>query len=174
MSKFNTKKIESKLKKILSGFEKNDVSVGWFENAKYENGMQAAQVAAWNEFGTMKTPARPFIRPAIEKNKEDWSKSVQVLLASSKSPEQTLEGVGLIMSADIAQQIEDTNSPPLSPVTLMMRKFRREGREMNGATYYEAINAVRRGDDYGGAPTDPLTDTGYMISSITSLLTQKT
>ncbi len=53
------------------------VRVGFLENATYpatptRSQLHVAQVAFWNEFGTVTAPARPFFRGMIRENQEHW------------------------------------------------------------------------------------------------------
>ena len=53
------------------------VRVGFLENATYpakpkQAQLHVAQVAFWNEFGTVRAPARPFFRGMIREDQEHW------------------------------------------------------------------------------------------------------
>ena len=56
----------------LKELDGKQARAGWFENAKYENGVSVAQVAMWQEFGTGKIPPRPFMRVAVAENTKKW------------------------------------------------------------------------------------------------------
>ena len=61
-----------KLKKALREMGKGGVKgveVGYWDS-EYEDGMPVAQVAVWNEFGTERTPERPFMRKGNVSAKE--------------------------------------------------------------------------------------------------------
>lgn len=168
-----TNKIKKKIESILSNYQEYQLSVGWFKDAKYEDGTPVASVAAQNEFGTLKVPARPFIRPAIEDNKSKWKSYIKYFFEEGKGTEYVLNGIGEVISSDIKQKIEEVHSPELSPITLILRKWRREGRKITLDSVSEAITALKNGEGYSGVPTKPLIDTGYMIASLTSVVIKK-
>lgn len=154
--------------KQLDGFEGR---VGWGEDAKYEDGTSVAYVAAINELGKH---ARPFMRPAAAKNEGKWRATAAHaanLILKGKMTGQA--GMSLIVQqaeSDVLQSIVDVNSPPLSMVTLILRKWRREGKRITGALVGAAAAMVRDGQkvDVSGVSTKPLNDTGHMIATLTS------
>lgn len=93
------------------------LEVGFFENAKYPNGEQVAQVASKNEFGTPRIPPRPFFRNAIKKNANKWGE-VFKREASNKAPILALGTLGEVIRSDIVQSINQLNTPPNSPSTI--------------------------------------------------------
>lgn len=157
---FKLDKIKVTLDKIVADYDKQSAAAGWFPSAVYESGVPVAQVAEWNEEGTTRSPARPFIRPCITQQQEKWSEAVAHFIQQGQMAKDALDGVGSMMSADIAQQIQETNSPELSPITLLLRLWRRQGQTIKGKTVGEAARAIAQGADYSGAPSEPLTDTG--------------
>ncbi len=46
-----------------------------------KRGHRASDVARWNEYGTKRMPARPFMRPAFERAKDEASRAVRVTFA---------------------------------------------------------------------------------------------
>lgn len=126
----------------LEGLDGFEGKVGWFETAHYPDGTPVAYVATIHEFGTSKTPARPFMRPAVQDHGAEWIESLAQGVAASlrggPSPEQVLEVVTLQAAGDVAQKIQAVTSPALSPVTI-----------------------ARKGHD------KPLVDTGQMLQSVT-------
>lgn len=69
---------EDKLKAIQAACKRangSNVQVGWQGDEKYPTGEYVWQVAIWNEYGTrnpdgsVRSPARPFMRPAMDKNR---------------------------------------------------------------------------------------------------------
>ena len=54
----------------LKALAKIEGKVGWFESAEYPEGTPVAYVAAIQELGHGKIPPRPFMAPAMKKNKE--------------------------------------------------------------------------------------------------------
>ena len=143
------------LERIAEELSKKTAKAGWFSSAVYpENGQQAAYIATIHEFGDTahNIPPRPFIRPTIATKKAEWASIVTGLfrqgIATNTLPD-VLEVIGLTMEGDIRQAIADVVSPPLQPSTLKARK--------------------RRGNNND----KPLNDTGYMIASLTSVVSER-
>ena len=99
---------------------KGKLQVGFFESAKYPNGVYVAQVARYNEFGTSKIPMRPFFRNAINTNTKKWFASMQQLLRAND--DRVLEKVGEIARGDIVQSITTLNTPPNKQSTIDTKK----------------------------------------------------
>lgn len=100
------KKLVSDLRSRLG---KATVSVGFFENAKYEDGTPVAQVAYWNNFGTVRgngfIPPRPFFSDTVRQNKNNWVKKTGQLLKKYKNPEKVGDIIGNEMKQDLANSI---------------------------------------------------------------------
>ena len=95
---------------------KGNLQVGFFESAKYPNGIQVASVAFFNEFGTLKIPMRPFFRNAINDNTKKWFASLQQLIAYDNA--RALDRVGEIVRSDIVNSITNLRTPPNSEATI--------------------------------------------------------
>lgn len=163
-------KINLKMKQ-LEGVE---TKVGWFETSKYEDGRPVAAVAAGNELGiqSRNIPARPFMRPASIDNASAWSlvaqRGAQAILRGDATAQQVMEALGLKSEGDIAKKISEIVSPPLSPITLGVRKYKQEGKPVTGATIGEIARLLHEGLlDVSGISTKPLNDTGHMIATLT-------
>lgn len=60
------RKLKEYLRKARTAQSKSKkVDIGFFATARYPDGRQVAQVAAWNELGTEHRPEIPFMRNAI-------------------------------------------------------------------------------------------------------------
>ena len=100
------------------------VEVGFFETAKYQNGVPVAAVAAWNEFGVSQEakkilgaiPSRPFFREAIRNNKD----KVKKILADADvlADKNVLEKVGEHMKGEITKSIVSGDWAPNAPYTV--------------------------------------------------------
>lgn len=108
------------------------IKVGFLEGATYpataddpdKAGLPVATVAFWNEFGTVKAPARPFFRDYIKKHSGEWPDQMAAALkASNYDTRQAFEIMGTIVKDGIVKSIVDTNSPPLSPITIARKGF---------------------------------------------------
>lgn len=176
MGTLNIAKIKARLENIPQGFADEVAQVGWFESAKYPDGTPVAYVASIQEYGApgQGIPPRPTIKPTVEAKKGEWSKlmakGVKAVIEGRMDAHGVLEGVGLQAAGDIGQAIAQVSEPPLSKVTLLLRKWRREGREITGKTVGEAHAAIARGEDVSGVNADPLRDTGLLIASLTNIV----
>ena len=126
-------------KKAITKFMgKEKLEIGFFESAKYPSGEYVAQVARYNEFGTLNIPMRPFFRNAINKNIKKWYATLQNAINQNATPSKALSIVGEVARADIIQSITDLRTPPNAESTIKQKKS-----------------------------TNPLIDTGLMRRSVT-------
>jgi hypothetical protein len=150
------------------------VQVGWFESNRYPNGEEAkpetkaeakerkttgrgnqgipvAQVAYWNEYGTVTSPARPFMRLAdylVQRSMlEVKDKLIQKMSRGQLTPEQVMGQFGLFVEAAIVDSIKNGGWAANSPVTV------------NGSA-----NGFIKGKGFNA----PLIDTGLMWKSVVS------
>lgn len=117
-----------------------------------------AQIAAFNEFGTIDAPARPFLRTAIIDNKDQIAKAFAVeyakVVEGKSAPVEASSEVGKVMVALVRKRIETANSwaTPNAPSTIEKKGHARvlrggdprknvaEGTMLNAVTW-----EVRRG-----------------------------
>lgn len=164
------------LSKALEGISKDiknggSVDVGFLEDALYPDGTSVAMVAAIQEFGAprAKIPPRPFFRNMVAKDSPQWPETISKLLVANNYDARKVLG---IMGAHIASQLQDsireTFEPELSPVTLMLRKMRKDNPSLvvTGKTVGEAARRVAAGESYAGVSTKPLVDTGQMLNKV--------
>jgi hypothetical protein len=165
------------LEKLIKEVNSKVAKVGWFKESRYEkDGLPVATVAAIQEYGapSRKIPARPFIAPTIISKKNDWMellrKGTKSVLNGSNNFTDVLELTANKARGDIQKTISSIFSPPLSPITVLLRKWRREGRKITGATVGEAARALKSSNppSLAGTSTKPLNDTGYMIATLES------
>lgn len=166
------KKLEEKLRELSRKVDrKASLAVGFLEGSTYPDGTSTPMVAAIHEFGAPKAgiPPRPFFRNMVAEKSGKWGDGVGAqLVATDFDAVRALERVGAGIASQLVQSIKDTNSPALSPVTLMLRKMRADNPslEVNGSTVVEARAKVEKGDSYAGVSTKPLNDTGHLQSSV--------
>lgn len=111
------------LENELKGLIKNkSLEVGFFEVSKYDNGVYAASVASFNEYGTANIPPRPFFRNAVAKNSKKWNDILTNELRNSVDVELAYHRVGEVAKGDIVESIMQTNTPPNSPLTIAKKK----------------------------------------------------
>lgn len=125
-------------REITKFMGKEKLEIGFFETARYPNGVFVAQVARYNEFGTLNIPMRPFFRNAIQKNIKKWYATLQNAINQNATPNKALSIVGEVARADIIQSITDLRTPPNAQSTIKQKKS-----------------------------TNPLIDTGLMRRSVT-------
>lgn len=125
-------------REITKFMGKEKLEIGFFETARYPNGIFVAQVARYNEFGTLNIPMRPFFRNAIQKNIKKWYATLQNAINQNATPSKALSIVGEVARADIIQSITDLRTPPNAESTIKSKKS-----------------------------TNPLIDTGLMRRSVT-------
>lgn len=162
-----------KLKARIDEIGQSEVAVGWFESARYENGTPVAAVAAYQEFGvsSRSIPPRPFMRPTVNEKKPEWrdlaARGAKAMLMNGESATSVLDKIGFQIEGDIAATISRIESPPLSPITILLRYWRRQGRKITGKTVGEAAREIAK-DDYEAPEVSqkPLVDTGIMLQSI--------
>lgn len=115
------------LRKKLNEMHNKKVAVGYFSNATYtKNGksIPVAYVASKMEFGDMHTPARPTIRPSLEKNKAKYFDLINKAIVNSLNGTDFKTGlmiVGKIGAEDIQAEIRSLQNPPLSIKTILKK-----------------------------------------------------
>ena len=143
-------------------------------DGKYEDGTPVAYIGAIQEFGAPERgiPARPYFRPAIAQHKNDWAKSirssVKAVVEGKLDAKQVLDAVGAVAEADIKQGIADVQSPPLSPITLMLRGMKHNDPTLvvTGKVVGEAAARVAAGETNYNPSDKPLEDTFTLFDSI--------
>ena len=118
-------KLEAALRAIAQKVSRpGTLRAGFLENATYPDGTPVALVAAANEFGTRRIPARPFFRNMIAAKSDEWAPAIGHLLPQNDyDAPKVLALVGEAIKGQVQQSIRDTNSPPLSPVTIAKKGF---------------------------------------------------
>ena len=162
--------------KDLDGYS---LRAGWAGN-RYAPGTPVAGVAAVQEFGSPARgiPPRPFLRNAIRGDKSQWMKTVQkgasAVLRGNAQTEDVMTALGIQSVDSIQSAIADISSPPLSPLTLALRRYKDDfGLDsVSGAIVGKVAAAIARGETGVGQlgepaqNTDPLQDTKTMINSV--------
>jgi hypothetical protein len=165
-----------KLEKVLRGMaarvqKANTVQVGFLESAQsYAGGLPTAAVAAIQEYGAPKVgiPPRPFFRTMISKESPGWPDMIADLLkVHDYDANKVLSNMGEEMVGQLKQSINELTDPPLSPVTLMLRKM--VGPNGVVTSYKQVVEArarVAAGESYGGVSTKPLIWSSHLINSV--------
>ena len=157
------RKLNAAVRKIGNG---KLLKVGFLEGAKYPDGTSVAQVAFWQEFGSSRAPARAFFRPMIAKESGGWGQMLaRVLPKVDYDIEKAMHRMGGFIASQLTESIVITPQPPLSAITLMLRKMKDDDSTLvvTGATIAEAVRRVRAGmPGATGTRAKPLIDTGVM------------
>lgn len=169
-------KLEKELNRIARQLsEPARLKVGFMSGAQYASGIPVAMVAAIQNFGAPAAgiPPRPFFSNMVRDHSDEWPKGIATQLRETNyDVEATLTMAGHAIARQLRQAIVDTNEPPLSPVTLMLRKMRTKNPDLvvTGKTVGEAASRVAAGESPGGVSTKPLVDIGpeggQMLNSI--------
>ena len=112
------------LRKKLNEMHNKKISVGYFSNSTYADGTPVAYVASIMEFGEMHTPARPTIRPSLEKNKAKYYDLINKAIVNSLNGSDFKTGlmiVGKMGAEDIQAEIRNLQNPPLSIKTILKK-----------------------------------------------------
>lgn len=151
----------------LKELDGKSAKAGWFESSKYEDGTPVAYVASIQEFGatitrfgskagdyTVVIPPRPFMRPTVTREKQNWMELIKdgakAVMAGKQTGTSVMEAIGLRAAADIARSITLVTSPPLKPATIAARLRKKSDKRTvglldkplidSGKMYEEIIN----------------------------------
>lgn len=151
--------------------EGGTLRVGFLEGATESvSNVSIPMIAAIHEYGAPRAgiPARPYFRPMIKDKSPGWGPAVaKILPAVDYDTDKALGQMGMGIKGQLQESIIALQSPPLSPVTLMLRKMRigRTNEPTTFAMVQEARRRVAAGESYGGVSTKPLIDSGEMLAA---------
>ena len=166
-----------RLEKYLEGLSKRvksaaKLKVGFLAGGAYPDGTSVAMVAALQNFGTGSIPPRPFFSNMVREKSPNWGVQLADLLKRNDyDAAKALALMGEGVKAQLRQSIVDTFDPPLSEITLMLRKMKAEGEIITGASLGEAARRLAAGESPSGVSTKPLVDTGNLLASVDSEVT---
>lgn len=167
-----------KLAALLGGLDAIQGKVGFFESAKYPDGTPAAYVAAIQEFGApdVSIPPRSFFRTTVAAKTNAWRASLnsgaKQIIAGAWTPEQMMDALVQLAAGNVAQTLAKLQDPPLSPVTLQLRAWKRAGIPVGGKQVGWAASLVAKGlnDQVTGSAAKPLVDSGFLLNAITGVV----
>lgn len=149
---------------ILNGMTRQnaapDMIAGFTEPIRYPNGETVPTVAHKNEFGDGRLiPARPFFRPAIHNDQNEWRSEAITAAKNSiggiDAFYDVMNAIGEAVVASVVEHIQEVETPPLSPTTIIKRREKRaEGQ-------------------YVYSDTKPLMESLRMIGSVRHKVIQK-
>lgn len=167
----------AQLTNLLNGLTDAQCKVGFMDSSKYDDGTPVAYVAVIQEFGAPEKsiPPRPFMRPTVARDKQKWAdlaeRGVKAIERGSTNTRTVLDKIGGVAAGGVKRSIQEVTSPPLSPVTLVLRKWKREGRTITGKTVGQAAAyANSPGADLSGASTKPLVFDGILFGAVTHVV----
>ena len=98
--------------------------VGFLEGSKDPTGTPNAQKAFWNEFGTVRIPARPFFRTTIAKESPAWGDKLgKAVKYYNYDGQKALAALGQSMRDDVENSIAQWTTPGNSAATIAKKKF---------------------------------------------------
>ncbi len=111
------------IEKDLRKLNKSHVNVGFMGgDVREDSPLTNAEVAVFNEFGTANAPARPFMRPAIAKNKNSIMKMQEEgysdVLKQRSSVGRELKSIGVFVTGEIQREITSVKSPANAKSTI--------------------------------------------------------
>lgn len=121
-------------------------------NAKNSQGqpLHVAQVAFWNEYGTVRTPSRPFFRTMIESKSPRWGVSLgNILRKNNYNAERALALMGEGILGQLRDSILNWPWKPNAPRTIEQKGFDKplvDSAVMLRAGDYQVLNGPE-GDD---------------------------
>lgn len=139
-------KYQKVLKKIAD--LKIKVRAGIPAGATATDGKSIPMYAVYNELGTSRIPARPFMRTTANEHQNEWCETLAGALKGEILKDNAKRAMGLVgeqMKAHIQQTIQKGSFAPNAPRTVAMKR---------------AKGKVE--------PDHPLIDTGQMLASIIS------
>lgn len=112
---------------VTVGFQQGTVTRSQTKGQRSKKaGLSMPQIAAQNEFGTDIIPARPFMRTAVDSNREKINKAISgqydKIVAGESTVKKSLNLLGLYMTGLIQKQIRATHYPPNAPSTIARKK----------------------------------------------------
>lgn len=105
-------------KAALKGMSEETRNFAIFLEGKPKFSGPVAQVAAWNEFGTKTTPARPFMRHTVASKSPRWGNALGMALRRHKyDARAALSDMGQGIQKQMRESITTWTDPPNSKIT---------------------------------------------------------
>lgn len=119
----NGKKLDDELRRLGRKIGRGAaLRVGFLENATYPDGRSVAMVAAANNFGTAKIPARSFFSNMVADKSPAWGRTLANLI-EKHGVEKAMNLMGEGIRGQLQESIRETNEPPLAPATIKRKGF---------------------------------------------------
>lgn len=126
-------------------------------------------IAAIQNFGAPRAgiPPRPFFSNMVAEHSAEWPDEIRAQLkATNYDARLTMNRMGGLLRGQLQTSIRDTNNPPLSPVSLMIRQIIGPGGTATFADVQEARRRVAAGEVASGVSSKVLIWTSHMINSV--------
>lgn len=150
-------KLTRTLKRMQTGLgTAKGVSVGFLSDKTYPSthgirgtpraALKVAQVAFWDQWGTKRSPARPFFTDMIEKCSPSWGDSLAYLAkAHHYDGKKMMTNMGIGIQSQLVSSIRDWSDPPNAQRTVDIKGFNNplidEG-IMQNSVEYEVTNKL--------------------------------
>lgn len=102
-----------------------EVVVGYQEGQTYDDGASLSEVAAYNEFGSSDTPARPFMKQSFEKRERELQAAcnqVNISLSNGDTAQHALNVLGVVAKGMVQEEIGSGDFAPNAPSTVRQKK----------------------------------------------------
>lgn len=102
-----------------------EVVVGYQEGQAYDDGASLSEVAAYNEFGSSDTPARPFMKQSFEKRERELQAAcnqVNISLSNGDTAQHALNVLGVVAKGMVQEEIGSGDFAPNAPSTVRQKK----------------------------------------------------
>lgn len=149
------------LPQVMAEIQQKAVRIGWFEEAKEEDGTPCAYLAAIHEMGSPANgiPPRPFVRPTVAEKSANWNKQfsagIKQAMNGAGSVQEVMDTIGQLAAGDIRRAISRVTAPALKQPTVdAKRRKMADGKKV-------------------GSLTKPLVETGTMLNTCTSKVENK-
>jgi hypothetical protein len=120
-------KLEAKLRELAAKVAGGGiVRIGFLEGSTYPDGTSVPMIAALQNFGSPANniPPRPFFSNMIAAKSPGWGDSFErILNANGMDVRKSLALMGAGIAGQLRVSINETNTPPLSPVTIARKGF---------------------------------------------------
>jgi len=111
-----------KLKRELERLNQMEVAVGYQAGASvYPDGTDVVDVAMWNEFGTSRSPSRPFMRDSVDNHRDEIEAFMiqkKGQLMNGASAEQILKDIGIFQKDLVQNEIREGSFQANAPSTI--------------------------------------------------------
>ena len=112
---------------VLIGFQEGTVTKSQVKgNRRKQAGLNVAQIAAENEFGTSTIPARPFMTTSFDQNRDKISSAIageyDKIITGGSTVKRSLNLLGLFGVDLVQKKIREIRYPPNSPKTIAEKK----------------------------------------------------